>query len=138
MKSYSKAYYILAIAFVLLFFGNLVYGSINIPIKDVFNILLGGQGEKDAWELIILNTRLPQCITALLAGAGLAISGLLLQTLFRNPLAGPSILGISDGANLGVAVVMLYCGGMLGSFKGGAYFSMIFLAAVASAPLALI
>ncbi|MBR6541485.1 MAG: iron chelate uptake ABC transporter family permease subunit, partial [Bacteroidales bacterium] len=92
MKSYSKAYYILAIAFVLLFLGNLVYGSINIPIKDVFNILLGGQGEKDAWELIILNTRLPQCITALLAGAGLAISGLLLQTLFRNPLAGPSIL----------------------------------------------
>lgn len=132
MKNYSKAYYILAVAFVLLFVGNLVYGSINIPIKDVFSILLGGQGEKDAWELIILNTRLPQCITALLAGAGLAISGLLLQTLFRNPLAGPSILGISDGANLGVAVVMLYCGGMLGSFKGGAYFSMIVAALIGS------
>lgn len=130
MKNYSKAYYILIISFVVLFIGNLVYGSINIPINDVINILFGSGSEKSAWNLIILNSRLPQAITALLAGAGLAISGLLLQTLFRNPLAGPSILGISDGANLGVAIVMLYSGGVLGGFKGGAYFSMIMAALV--------
>lgn len=70
-----------------------------------------------AWQNIVLQSRLPQAITALLAGASLATSGLLLQTLFRNPLAGPSILGISDGANLGVAAIMLYFGGTLGQFS---------------------
>ena len=139
MKQNSRAYYILCTAFILLFFGNLVYGAVNIPLGDVISILGGGEGEKAAWSLIILNSRLPQCITAMLAGAGLAISGLLLQTLFRNPLAGPSILGISDGANLGVAGVMLYCGGMLGGITGGAYFSMIIAALAGSlAVLALI
>ena len=125
MNKYSKAYFILAAAFVLLFIGNLVYGAVNIPAGQVFGILLGNGSEKESWNMIVLNSRLPQCITALLAGAGLAISGLLLQTLFRNPLAGPSILGISDGANLGVAVIMLYAGGLAGNITGGAYFSMI-------------
>lgn len=125
MKNYTKAYYILGCAFIALFIGNLVYGAVNIPLKDVVSILTGKGSERAAWEMIILNSRMPQCITALLAGAGLAISGLLLQTLFRNPLAGPSILGISDGANLGVAVVMMYSGGVLGGVTGGAYFSMI-------------
>ena len=139
MKQNSRAYYILSAAFIILFLGNLVYGAVNIPLADVISILGGGEGEKASWSLIILNSRLPQCITALLAGAGLAISGLLLQTLFRNPLAGPSILGISDGANLGVACVMLYCGGMLGGVAGGAYFSMIIAALIGSlAVLALI
>ena len=77
-------------------------------------ILQGAETEPAAWQHIVLQSRLPQAITALLAGASLAVSGLLLQTLFRNPLAGPSILGISDGANLGVAAVMLYFGGTLG------------------------
>ena len=125
MKKYTQAYYILAVAFVLLFIGNLVYGAVNIPVKEVLGILFGEESQKESWNMIVLNSRLPQCITALLAGAGLAISGLLLQTLFKNPLAGPSILGISDGANLGVAVIMLYTGGMAGSVVSGTYFSMI-------------
>lgn len=127
---HRKAYYVLAAAFVVLFMGNLVYGAVNIPIGDVLSILTGGEAEKASWSMIVLNSRLPQSITAMLAGAGLAISGLMLQTLFRNPLAGPSILGISDGANLGVAIVMLYSGGLLGGMTGGAYFTMI-LAALA-------
>lgn len=135
----AKAYYILVAAFLILFMGNLVYGAVNIPLGDVIAILLGNEGEKGSWSMIILGSRLPQCITALLAGAGLAISGLMLQTLFRNPLAGPSILGISDGANLGVACVMLYSGGLLGALNGGAYFSMIIAALAGSmAVLALI
>lgn len=124
----TKAYYILIAAFLLLFAGNLVYGAVKIPFGDVLAILMGSEAEKASWNMIIMGSRLPQCITALLAGAGLAISGLMLQTLFRNPLAGPSILGISDGANLGVACVMLYSGGLLGSLSGGAYFSMIIAA----------
>jgi iron complex transport system permease protein len=130
MQKYSKAYYILAISFIALFFGNLVYGSVNIPAKEVMNILFGGESPKASWSMIILNSRLPQCITALLSGASLAISGLLLQTLFRNPLAGPSILGISDGANLGVAAVMLYTGGVIGGLGGGGYLTIV-LAALA-------
>lgn len=107
-------YALLAIVLVFLFMGNLVYGSVSIPIQNVIEILSGKAGERVAWQNIILQSRLPQAVTALLSGASLAVSGLLLQTLFRNPLAGPSILGISDGANLGVAVVMLYLGGAVG------------------------
>ncbi len=132
MTKFKKTYCILTAAFVVLFMGNLAYGSVNIPVEEVFGILFGKTSAKASWNIIILNSRLPQCITALLAGAGLAISGLLLQTLFKNPLAGPSILGISDGANLGVAVVMLYSGGIAGGLGAGSYLSMI-LAALAGA-----
>lgn len=97
-----------------LFAGGLVYGAVSIPVDSVVNILLGQGAEKVAWQNIVLQSRLPQAVTALLAGASLSVSGLLLQTLFRNPLAGPSILGISDGANLGVAAIMLYFGGSIG------------------------
>ena len=97
----------------LLFAGGLVYGAVSIPVESVVNILLGEGTERLAWQNIVLQSRFPQAVTALLAGASLAVSGLLLQTLFRNPLAGPSILGISDGANLGVAAIMLYFGGSL-------------------------
>ncbi|MDR0699021.1 MAG: iron ABC transporter permease [Tannerella sp.] len=93
-----------------LFAANLIYGAASIPLGEVVNILFGGETEKVAWQHIVLQSRFPQAITALLAGASLAASGLLLQTLFKNPLAGPSILGISDGANLGVALVMLFFG----------------------------
>jgi len=82
-------------------------GSISIPIKDVFNCLTGGHSSKETWEYIIINYRLPKAITALLVGIGLSISGLLMQTLFRNPLAGPYVLGLSSGASLGVALVIL-------------------------------
>ncbi len=97
----------------LLFAGSLVYGSVHIPFGSVVDILLGKEIERQSWHHIVIQNRLPQAVTALFAGASLAVSGLLLQTLFRNPLAGPSILGISDGANLGVAAVMLYFGGSL-------------------------
>ena len=93
--------------------GGLVYGAVSIPLESVIDILLGKDVGRPAWQNIILQSRFPQAVTALLAGASLATSGLLLQTLFRNPLAGPSILGISDGANLGVAAIMLYFGGTL-------------------------
>ena len=95
---------------VILFLCNLFYGSVSIPIPAVTDILFGKEIEPVAWKIIVLQSRLPQAITALLAGSALAVSGLMLQTLFRNPLAGPGILGISDGANLGVAMVMLWTG----------------------------
>jgi iron complex transport system permease protein len=82
-------------------------GSISIPLKDVFNSLTGGHSSKETWDYIIVNYRLPKAITALLVGIGLSISGLLMQTLFRNPLAGPYVLGLSSGASLGVALVIL-------------------------------
>ncbi|MCD8044844.1 MAG: iron ABC transporter permease [Tannerellaceae bacterium] len=106
-------YFILLFLLVLLFLANLAYGAVSIPLQSVFDILTGGVPERLSWQNIVLGSRLPQAVTALLAGASLAVSGLMLQTLFRNPLAGPSILGISDGANLGVAAVMLYFGGSL-------------------------
>ena len=100
----------LFLALVALFFGGLVYGAVRIPLKDVLQILVRSYDGKEAWQHIVLESRLPQTVTALLAGASLAVSGLMLQTLFKNPLAGPSILGISDGANLGVAIAMIYLG----------------------------
>lgn len=92
---------------IFLFLINISLGSVSIPIKDVFNSLTGGKPSKEAWEYIILNYRLPKAITAILVGMGLSISGLLMQTLFRNPLAGPYVLGLSSGASLGVAIVIL-------------------------------
>ena len=109
-------YPLLGVVLLGLFVGGLAYGAVPIPLDHVMDILLGKGSDKIAWQNIVLQSRLPQAITALLAGASLATSGLLLQTLFRNPLAGPSILGISDGANLGVAAIMLYFGGTLGRF----------------------
>jgi iron complex transport system permease protein len=100
----------LFLALVALFFGGLVYGAVRIPLKDVLQILFRSYDGKEAWQHIVLESRFPQTVTALLAGASLAVSGLMLQTLFKNPLAGPSILGISDGANLGVAIAMIYLG----------------------------
>lgn len=124
-------YPLLSIVLLLLFLGSLVYGSVSIPIDCVLDILLGKEIDRAAWQHIVIQSRLPQAITALLAGASLAISGLLLQTLFRNPLAGPSILGISDGANLGVAAVMLYFGGSLSQVSDwpvSGYFAIILAA----------
>lgn len=99
---------------VALFLGNIFCGSVDIPGKEVLNILCGGEATKESWKFIILDSRLPQAITALLSGPALAVCGLLLQTYFNNPLAGPSILGINSGASLGVAVVMLIMGGSVG------------------------
>ncbi len=140
MNKQSLSIYVwLSICLVLLFAGSLVYGAVSIPLDAVADILMGNETVKESWRQILLNSRLPQAVTALLAGASLAVSGLLLQTLFKNPLAGPSILGISDGANLGVAAVMLYFGGtlnMVNSLPMSGYLAIV-VAAFAGACLIL-
>lgn len=95
---------------VLLFVLNISLGSVAIPVKEVFKSLIGGTASKETWQYIIINYRLPKAITALLVGMGLSVSGLLMQTLFRNPLAGPYVLGLSSGSSLGVAFVILGSG----------------------------
>lgn len=107
----------IAIIIVLIFlflFLNLVLGSVQIPMSSVWNILARDGNEPATWQNIIWKSRFPQALTALVAGAGLAISGLQMQTVFRNPLAGPSVLGISSGASLGVAFVVLFSGSIGG------------------------
>jgi iron complex transport system permease protein len=108
----------LFLGLIVLFFVNISLGSITIPFKEVYNSLTGGQSSKSTWEYIIINYRLPKAITAVLVGMGLSISGLLMQTLFRNPLAGPYVLGLSSGASLGVAFVILGAS-ILPSFLSG-------------------
>lgn len=106
---------------------SLFIGAVHIPPGQVWDVLTGGDAAGDAISFIILGSRLPQAVTALLAGAALAVSGLMMQTMFRNPLAGPSILGISSGANLGVALVMLLMGSTvtIGSLAVSGYVSII-------------
>ena len=101
----------LSAVILLLFVLNLFIGSVKIPIRDIVAILFGDRSENESWRFIIMQSRLPQAITATLCGAALAVSGLMLQTAFKNPLAGPSIFGINSGAALGVALVMLLLGG---------------------------
>ncbi len=101
-------------AILLLFFLNLFLGTIDIPMKSIVSILTGGDGGSEIWRNIIISSRVPQACTALMAGMGLAVSGLQMQTVFHNPLAGPSVLGISNGASLGVAFVVLLSGSLGG------------------------
>lgn len=108
-----------AVGIVLLFLANLFLGSVSIPFAEVGRILTGGEPGKVTWGYIVLHSRLPQAVTALFTGASLAVAGLMLQTVFNNPLAGPSILGINTGASLGVAVVMLFLGGTIGGSMVG-------------------
>ncbi len=89
---------------------NLLLGSVSIPFKEVWQILWGNSHGNEIWYNIIWKSRIPQALTALVAGAGLSVSGLQMQTVFRNPLAGPSVLGISSGASMGVAFVVLLSG----------------------------
>ena len=98
----------------------MVYGSVHIPISEVLSILTGHTPDKDTWGHIILDLRLPAVITAVLAGMSLAVAGLLMQTIFANPLAGPSIMGVSSGASLGVAVLVLLFGAGTGAVVSGA------------------
>lgn len=109
---HSILFIILSLGLFGLFVANICYGSIAIPAKEVLKSLLGQTASKDTWEYIILNYRLPKAITAVLVGMGLSMSGLLMQTLFRNPMAGPYVLGLSSGASLGVAFVILGAGFM--------------------------
>ncbi len=88
-------------------FLNIGFGSVSIPFEDVISVLFNGEAGKESWNYIILEYRLPKAITAILTGSGLAVSGMLMQTMFRNPLAGPYVLGLSSGASLGVALVIM-------------------------------
>lgn len=131
MKTSSRSlrWIVLCIILILVFVGNLYIGAVRIPISHVTDILTGNASTSvsDATRFIVLESRLPAAITAVFGGSGLAVSGLLLQTAFRNPLAGPSILGINSGASLGVAVVMLIGGGSMiaGTIEFGTEFAII-------------
>jgi iron complex transport system permease protein len=113
---HSNTLWMLAIvtAIFVLIFLNLVLGSVSIPLQSVWHIIWNSGNEPITWQNIIWKSRLPQALTALVAGAGLSISGLQMQTVFRNPLAGPSVLGISSGASMGVAFVVLLSGSLGG------------------------
>lgn len=104
---YRIAFAIITVLLVLLFAANIFFGSIDIPFADVWGVMTGNAGEGNMWHTVVMEIRLPQAITALLAGAAISVAGLLLQTIFNNPLAGPEVLGINSGAGLGVALVML-------------------------------
>ncbi len=128
-----------AAATVILSVANLLVGSVDIPASEVLGIIAGNGCDNAVWETIVSQSRLPMVATAALSGAALSVAGLLLQTLFNNPLAGPSILGVSTGSSLGVAVVMLALGGELGTLFGssvGGYVSVL-LGAFAGAALIL-
>lgn len=126
------------ICLVVLFVVNISFGAVNIPLEDVVNTLTGGNASKTTWQYIILNYRLPKAITAILVGMGLSVSGLLMQTLFRNPLAGPDVLGLSSGASLGVAFIILGAG-FLPATIGSIFFSSygIMLASITGSLLVL-
>ncbi|MCP4422170.1 MAG: iron ABC transporter permease, partial [Chloroflexi bacterium] len=107
-----QRFIILALLTVLvtLFLLSLFVGSVRIPLQDILAILFGATAEKETWTTIVLKFRLPKAVTAVLAGSALSVSGLQMQTMFRNPLAGPFVLGINSGASLGVALVVLVIG----------------------------
>lgn len=110
-RGFGKCLLLMVSAIVLLFVANLLVGSVSIPVSEVLGMLMGHESERSSWNFILWESRLPQAVTALLGGSALAVCGLMLQTAFKNPLAGPSILGINSGASLGVALVMLMFGG---------------------------
>ncbi|MBR3757627.1 MAG: iron ABC transporter permease [Bacteroidaceae bacterium] len=113
------------ILLVIILFGcNLFMGTVDIPVNEVWSVLSGqAEAVRPSWRFIVAEARFPQALTALLCGAGLSASGLMLQTVFRNPLAGPSILGVDSGASMGVALVMLFNGGglMVGNMAFGGF-----------------
>ena len=125
---------ILGIMVLLFFVVSLLIGSVSIPVSETFRILIGEESVKPSWQYIVIESRLPQAVTAMLCGASLAVCGLILQTAFRNPLAGPSIFGVNSGAGLGVALVMLFFGGSVsaGTVSIGGFMAVL-LAAFAGA-----
>ena len=119
---------ILCVVAIMLAAANLATGAVEIPLGEIWNIITGKGGSDAVWELIVMQSRLPLIATAALSCGALAIAGLLMQTLFNNPLADPSILGVSSGSSLGVAIVMLLLGGELGTLFGttvGGYVSIL-------------
>ena len=141
MKRISVILGLMVFAVAMLGIANILWGSLSIPLPNVLSILAGqGAADHPSWEYIIWESRIPQMITAILAGAALSTCGLLLQTLFRNPLAGPNILGIDAGANLGVALVMLSLGGSvtMGSISLSGYVPVILAAMTGSCGIMLL
>ncbi|PKD16982.1 iron ABC transporter [Salegentibacter salinarum] len=117
-QKYALPLLLLFLGVIILGFLNISLGSVNIPFKDVFASIFNLEVSKETWRYIIVEYRLPKAITAIITGSGLAISGLLMQTLFRNPLAGPYVLGLSSGASLGVAIVIMGASVFGGAFAG--------------------
>lgn len=137
-NTYRLSFIVLSLVLILCFVANISLGSIYIPFKSIFGSLFGTI-DNSKWEFIVTNYRLPKAITAIIVGSGLGISGLLMQTLFRNPLAGPFVLGISSGASLGVAIVILgsgLFGGVLATILG--YKWSIYIAAALGSFLVLL
>ena len=118
---------ILTVALAVLFIANIFMGSVRIPMEEVAAILFSDADPDGPMRFIVMESRVPQAVTAMLAGAALTVSGLLLQTAFRNPLAGPSILGITSGSSLGVALVMLLLGGTVSAvgYTWGGYVAIL-------------
>src|SRR5699024_10041400 len=115
----TRTYFMLAgLTLLIVFLINLSMVSVNIPLMDTLKTVYGKSIAHGAWHDIILQYRLPKAMTAVLVGSGLALSGLLMQTLFRNPLAGPYILGLSSGASLGVALIIMGSSLFGGVFAG--------------------
>lgn len=122
---------------------NLFSGAVSIPVSSVLRILSGGDVANASWRFIILESRLPQLLTALFAGGALSVCGLLMQAVFRNPLADPSILGVSSGSGLGVALVLLLFGGGIGvgSISMGGFVAVLvaaFIGAIAVTAIMLV
>ncbi|MCW8980111.1 MAG: iron ABC transporter permease [Altibacter sp.] len=118
LKTYRFSFLFLILLLFAALLINISFGSVAIPIDEIVTTLIGGEASKSSWHFIILDYRLPKAVVAVLAGGGLAVSGLLMQTLFRNPLAGPFVLGISSGASLGVALLILGAGAFGGYVSG--------------------
>lgn len=119
-QSYKIPFILIITLLIVVWLFNISLGSVSIPNSEIFSILFQGESSKESWQTIILNYRIPKAITAILVGSGLSISGLLMQTLFRNPLAGPFVLGISSGASLGVALLILGSS-LIGGISGLAF-----------------
>ena len=130
MKKGTRYIWLMAALTVVLFCASLVTGAVSIPVSDVVSILTGHEAAKPSWHFIVVESRLPQALTAMLCGASLSVSGLMLQTVFRNPLADPGIFGINSGASVGVALGML---AMSGSITAGEYSLTGFVAIFAGA-----
>ncbi|MGM9804517.1 MAG: iron chelate uptake ABC transporter family permease subunit [Muribaculaceae bacterium] len=138
--SFPLAMTLLGVLLLALAVANLLIGSVSIDAGAVWSIITGQGHENAAWQAIVLHTRLPMIVTAALSGAALSVSGLLLQTAFNNPLAGPSILGVSTGAGFGVAVVMLATGSTLGAMLSDSvgYYMAVLIGALAGAAVVLL
>lgn len=114
-KKWTRVLIILSVSIIVAFFFNIGLGSVSIPAKSLIQFVVSGSAGQHSWDMILTNFRLPKALTAILVGSALGVSGLQMQTLFRNPLAGPFILGISSGAGLGVAIA-IFLGFHIGGF----------------------